>query len=735
MFFCSRHRRRYLFFWEGDVMQPYKIVLKRRIESGLGDKTAGAIRVLLKMGFRIRRVGCIAKWPHLSGQVREVKERSVAGLDKLLDQAVVRMKENGFKVYRAGTNREALDYISGLAAGGLVIKSKSNATKEIGLNRVLEEKGCRVVETDLGDRICQLGGIAPSHPIGPAIHVPVDRVAGIFSRELGGEVPADPSQIVKVVRKSFRQDFLRMDLGITGANAIAADTGSVVLTENEGNIRLITGLAPVQVVVAGIEKIVPTLEDAVKLVQTAAIYGSGQEIGSYITVVTAPPRVNPEGVPGSMGPAEIHVVLLEQGRWEARREKFGETLHCINCGLCLLDCPIYVEIGENYGSRYVGGIGVLHSHFRESPLKALESGLDLCLNCMACINNCPLGIGTPRHILRLRRKAGAGSRPLAQRIALSRLKAGPQGEGAAFLIRAAERFLGQRDEAAKGWRLKRPVGEIDCRRLIPSAMKRPFLAEHTGFTLPGARARVAFFTGCLINLFCGEIGKSALNLLRHLGVEVVMPRRQLCCSVPNLSAGDWTGARALITANIDLFDRERVDAVVTACATCGSTLREYPALLEDDSRWHSRALGLAEKVLDIAAFLAGLPDVKEYRGEFPFKVTYHDPCHLARGQGVREAPRSLLGGIPGLKFAEMNDPEACCGFAGSFSAEYYNLAGNIGAKKASAIAGTGADTVSTGCPGCVIHLRDVLQREGMALRVLHTVEILEKALMGIQGGA
>jgi Fe-S oxidoreductase len=434
--------------------------------------------------------------------------------------------------------------------------------------------------------------------------------------------------------------------------------------------------------VAGIEKIVPTLEDAVKVVQTAALYGSGQEIGSYITVVTAPPQVNnTEGVPGSMGPAEIHVVLLEQGRWEARRENLGETLHCINCGLCLLDCPVYVEIGENYGSRYVGGIGVLHSHFRESPLKARESGLDLCLNCMACIDNCPLGIGTPRHIRRLRRKAWAGSRPLDRRIALSRLKAGPQGEGAAFLIRGAERFLGQRDEAAKGWRLKRPLGEIDCRRLIPAVMKRPFLAENTGFALPGARARVAFFTGCLINLFYGEIGKSALNLLRHLGVEVVMPRRQLCCSVPNLSAGDWAGARAMITANIDLFEREKVDAVITACATCGSTIREYPALLRDDSRWHGRALGLAEKVMDITSFLAGLPDVKEYREEFPFKVTYHDPCHLARGQGVREAPRSLLGGIPGLKFAEMNDPEACCGFGGASAWNTTNLLPASGPKR------------------------------------------------------
>ncbi len=716
---------------EGGVMQPYKNVLKRRIESGFGDTTAGMYRSLLKAAFRIRTSGCLARWPHLAGQVREIKEKAASDLEGLLGRAVARMEENGFKVYRAGTNREALDYISGLVPGGLVIKSKSNAVKEIGLSRMLEEKGCRVIESDLGDRICQLGNIAPSHPVGPAIHVPVDRVAEIFSRHLDREVPADSAEIVKVVRKAFRRDFLNMDVGITGANAIAADTGSVVLTENEGNIRLITGLAPVHIIVAGIEKIVPTLEEAVKVVQTAAIYGAGQEIGSYITILTGPPeKSRPGGAPASLGPAEVHVVLLEQGRWEALRENFRETLYCINCGSCLFECPVYLQIGENYGGRYVGGIGVVHTHFRESHEKALESGLDLCINCLTCLDNCPLKINTPRYILKLRRKVGPGDRPLAGRLILNCLKAGPQGEGAAPLVRAAERFLGRKDGGSPGWRLRRPLAGVDCRRLFPSAMKRPFLAENPGYTLPGAGIRVAFFTGCLINLFCGEIGKSVLNLLRRLGVEAAVPRGQRCCAMPFLSAGDWDGTRAMITANIETFERDGADAVVTACATCGSTLREYSALLEDDPRWHGRAAAFSEKVADIAVFLSGLAGIKDYRGEFPLRVTYHDPCHLARGQGVREEPRQLLAGVPGLELAEMNDADACCGFGGAFSLEYYNLAGSIGAKKAAAAAGTGAGAVVTGCPGCIIHFRDVLQREGKELKVVHTVQILEKALIG-----
>ncbi|MCL6611631.1 MAG: LUD domain-containing protein [Peptococcaceae bacterium] len=697
-------------------------VLRYRIERGLSDKTASSIRSLLRMASKIRISGCVGRWPELAGQVREIKEKSAAGLESLLEQAASRMEKNGFRVFRAATNREALDYISGLVAGGLVIKSKSNAAKEIGLARVLEEKGCRVVESDLGDRICQLGNITPAHPIGPAIHVPVDRVAQIFSNELGGKIPADPSEIVGAARKLFRRNFLQMDVGITGANAIAADTGSVVLTENEGNIRLIAGLAPVHIVVAGIEKIVPTLEDAVKVAHTAAVYGAGQDIGTYITVITGPAE-----------PAEVYVVLLEQGRWEALRENFEETLYCINCGSCLMECPVYLEIGENYGSRYVGGIGVLQSTFRESFQKALESGLDLCLNCKTCINRCPVKIDTPRHILRLRRKAAPG-RPPAEKILLGRQKAGPQGEGAAFLIRGAERLLGKRDEALHGWRLRRPLGSVDCRRLMPSATKKTFLAGQRGFTLPGAGTRVAFFTGCLINLFCGEIGDSALSLLRRLGVEAAVPRRQMCCSMPNLAAGDWEGALAMITANIDLFEREGADAVVTACATCGSTLREYPVLLDGDPRWHARAVSFAGRVMDITVFLSGLPGIKNFRGEFPSSVTYHDPCHLARAQGVREEPRALLAGIPGLKLAEMSDPDACCGFGGAFSLKFYQLACGIGSKKAASIAGSGADTVSTGCPGCVVHLRDVLQREGMKLKVMHTVEILEKALTGNRGG-
>ncbi|MFZ5633507.1 MAG: LUD domain-containing protein [Bacillota bacterium] len=712
-------------------MKTYRAKLNRRIENGFRDVAAGQFRALMKIGLKMRSMACVSKWPGLSDQVRGIKEKSTAGLENLLRQAVERMEENGFRVFRAKTDREALDFIKDLVTPGLVIKSKSNAVKEIGLVPELEAKGCRVLETDLGDRICQLGNITPAHPIGPAIHVPVDRVAEIFSRELGESLPASPPEIVKAVRRSLRQDFLRMDFGISGANAIAADTGSLVLTENEGNIRMITSLAPVHIVVAGIEKIVPTLEDAIKVVQAAAVYGVGQDTGTYITIMTAPPGIDPaEGIPGSAGPAEIYVVLLEQGRWEARQKKYEETLYCLNCGSCLADCPVYVEIGEHYGSKYVGGIGVLLTHFRESHQKALECGLALCMSCMSCTENCPAKIKTPRYILKLRREAGVGRRPLVRKILLGRLKSAPQGEGAAIFLKVGERCLGKKSDTGPGWKLKRPVAGIDCRRLIPAVAGKPFLAGHTGFSLPGGKARVAFFAGCLINLFCNEIGTSTLNLLRRLGVEVVMPRRQLCCSRPNLAEGDWENALAMITSNIELFEREKVDAVVTACATCGSTLKEYPDLLKEYSGWHGRAVNFSEKVRDIAAFLAGLPKIKELPGEYASRVTYHDPCHLARGQGVREEPRSLLGRIAGLNLAEMMDPGGCCGFGGSVSVDFYSISSRVGSRKAMSIAQTGADTVVTGCPGCIIHLRDVLQREGRALNVMHTVQVLDKAFAG-----
>ncbi|MFZ5596637.1 MAG: LUD domain-containing protein [Bacillota bacterium] len=716
-------------------MQSYAIKLKSRIDKGMGDQAAVRFRALLKMGLKARTSIYINRWPDLSDQVREIKERSVNDLERLTRQAVSRMEANGFRVFRAGTNAAALDYIKGIVSGGLVVKSKSNATKEIGLTGELEKKGCRVVETDLGDRICQLGDIPPSHPVGPAVHVPVEKVAEIFSKELGETLSSNPSDIVRAVRQSMRKDLLSIDFGISGANAITADTGSIVLTENEGNIRALTSLAPVHIVVAGVEKVVPALEDALKIVHAAAVYVVGQDIGTYITVLTEPPLIDKEGdVPGSIGPAEVHVVLLEQGRWEALRGGYGETLRCINCGSCMVECPIYLEMGENFGSRYIGGIGVLHTAFREGREKALESGLDLCINCMTCVEKCPLKIKTPGYILKLRRDMGMARHPLAKRVLLRRFAAKPMGEGISFLVKSGESLMGVKDPGLDGWRLKSPLMDLDCRRLFPSLTEKTFLSRYGGVSLPGGKAaRVAFFAGCLINLFYTGIGESALSLLRRLGVEVVVPEGQMCCSIPSLTAGDWKGALVMMTSNIQLFEREKVDAIVTACGTCGSTLLEYPELLRDCGDWHRRAVAFSCRVRDIAAFISDLGVRDLAWGQYSGDVTYHDPCHLNRGMGVSEAPRKLLTGLEGLNLREMNDSTACCGFGGSFSFDFYKLSLGIGAKKVEAIAGTGAGAVVTGCPGCVMHLRDLLQREGHSIDVLHTVQVLDKAFAG-RGG-
>ncbi|HOK55444.1 MAG TPA: lactate utilization protein B, partial [Armatimonadota bacterium] len=335
-------------------------------------------------------------------RVREVKERSVSRLMELVELFKKEAERVGVVVYEAKDAADANAYVTRLAherGVKLAVKSKSMLTEEIGLNAHLEASGVKVVETDLGEWIIQLAGEKPSHFTQPAVHKTREQVAELFSKVTGEKLDSDIPTLVNVARKQLRQAFIDADMGISGANILIAETGTIVIVANEGNDRLVTTLPPVHVAVVGYEKLVESMDDAVEILKLLSKSGTGQKATAYVSFITGPSRttdIEKTLALGVHGPKEVHVVLVDGGRLQMLQdEKMREALYCIKCGACLNVCPTYRSVGGHvYGNSYVGGIGAVLTAFHQS-LDAAEPTLALCSGCRTCTSVCPSRIDIP----------------------------------------------------------------------------------------------------------------------------------------------------------------------------------------------------------------------------------------------------------------------------------------------------------------------------------------------------
>jgi L-lactate dehydrogenase complex protein LldF len=346
---------------------------------------------------------------------RDIRNHALAHLDLYLEAYERNATAVGAVVHWAATPREANDIILRLcreAGAKCVAKGKSMISEEIGLNAHLEAAGLEVVETDLGEYILQIRHETPSHIIAPAIHLTQEQVEADFRRQ-HAHLPADrrlvePAELVGEARAVLREKFLSADVGITGANFLVAETGSSIIVTNEGNGDLTQSLPRMHVVIASIDKVVPTLEDVTTLLRLLARSATGQEITSYTTFSTGPRRAGDED-----GPASYHVVLLDNGRAELLGTEFREVLRCIRCGACMNHCPVYNAIGGHaYGWVYPGPIGAVLT----PALIGVEEGGNLpnaSTFCGRCESVCPMKIPLPklmRHWREAEFDAGGGKR-------------------------------------------------------------------------------------------------------------------------------------------------------------------------------------------------------------------------------------------------------------------------------------------------------------------------------------
>lgn len=398
-------------------------------------------------------------------------------------------------------------------------------------------------------------------------------------------------------------------------------------------------------------------------------------------------------------------------------------LDCVHCGLCLQACPTYVELGTETDSPR-GRIYLMRA--AQNGALALSADvvrhLDLCLGCRACETACPSGVHYGELIEGARVAVEAAyRRPFRQRLQRRIVTALFPHPARLRAVLWPIRLLGR-------------AGVLPTlRRLVPLAAMLPALddwsplAEEVRPRGP-AQGRVGLLAGCVAQVLCPGTNRATVRVLTRNGYAVTTPRRQTCCGALYLHAGDRDAALGCARRNIDAFP-EAVSAVVVNAAGCGAMLKQYGELLADDRRYADRARAFSARVRDVTEFLAERALVPPSR-RLPQRVTYHDACHLAHGQGVRAAPRALLAAIPGLELVELPESDVCCGSAGSYNLTEPEMAARLGARKAECIRASGAVCVAAANPGCILQIQGALRRAGLSVDVRHPIELLDAAYDG-----
>lgn len=373
---------------------------------------------------RLRVVQEVPEWEALRERAHRIKEEAIDHLDHYLEKLESTVTSNGGKVFWARDGKEASDYILGIARrirARTVVKSKSMTTEEIGLSHTLEENQLEPVETDLGEYIIQLAHEWPSHITAPALHMTRGEVGELFAEKLGIPYTDVPEELCKVARKILRDKFLSAEMGISGVNFALADTGTVVIVENEGNARLSTTMPRVHIAVMGLEKVIPSFLDLPVFLRILARSSTGQKQTSYVSLISSPRK------PGELdGPEEFHLVILDNGRTELLKEpKVRESLFCIRCGACLNTCPIYQRVGgHSYGSVYSGPIGAVITPMFQGVEVAKDLPYASSL-CGSCSGICPVKIDIHHMLLWLRKQlVDRKGTPWKERLAMKLYVAG-----------------------------------------------------------------------------------------------------------------------------------------------------------------------------------------------------------------------------------------------------------------------------------------------------------------------
>ena len=699
---------------------------RKNIEEALNDEYLRKTLDTFAVAYRANREVVFQEVDEkaLIRQIADAKDDAAKHMDELYEQFKAEAEKRGVIVHRAATATEANEIIAKIARENgckRIVKSKSMTAEETQLNARLEQDGLIVDETDLGEWIIQLRHEGPSHMVMPAIHLNRYQVADDFEKETGEKQDTDVQKLVKVARVQLRRKFINADMGISGANFCVAETGAIATVTNEGNARMVTTLPRVHVALAGLDKLIPTLDVAMTALQVLPRNATAQRLTSYVTWMcgASPCAASPTGK------KIMHVVMLDNGRSAIAKDPlFSQIFRCVRCGACANVCPVFRMVGgHKMGYIYIGAIGLILTYFfhgRENA-KALCQN---CIGCESCKNVCAGGIHLPRLIreIRARLTDEVGPNPMGSMMTVAmknrhvfhtllkfaKFAQLPFTGGAQFQRHLPAFFLGEH-----GYKALPAIASKAFRDRFPAIKPN----------LPAPRFRVALFSGCAQDFVYPEELEACVKLLAAHNVEVDFPMEQTCCGLPLDTMGQRKTAVDVAEQNVKAFDAGRYDAIVTLCTSCASFLKHnYPQLLADGGKAHT-ASAFAAKVMDFSSFVHDVLGLKpsdfNNSGE---KVTYHASCHLCRGLGVHEAPRNLI--ADAATYVPCNEEEVCCGFGGTYSVKFPEISARLLDKKLKNIEETGATRVVVDCPGCIMQLRGGVEKKGLKVKVSHMSELL-----------
>jgi glycolate oxidase iron-sulfur subunit len=426
--------------------------------------------------------------------------------------------------------------------------------------------------------------------------------------------------------------------------------------------------------------------------------------------------------------AASDIAAREHGPRQADLDK------CVHCGLCLNACPTYRELGVEMDSprgRIYQMVQVASGKADINP--SYIEHIDLCLACRACESACPSGVQYGRLVEAARAEIESVTpRPWHIRMLRSAVFNHLLPSRTNLKIAGGMLYLYQASglqKLARSSGLMKAMGKMGrAERLAPQA-EMPSFYRYYGKVLPAEgerRFRVALLGGCMANIFFARLNEATVRVLQKNGCEVSVPEDQTCCGALHVHAGVRSTARDLARKNIDALLAGNYDAIITNAAGCGSTLKEYHDLLEDDAAYAGKAREFVSKLKDVTEFLGGI-EINTAMKPLPYTVTYQDSCHLAHGQKIKAAPRKLLKAIPGLKFKEMPMADLCCGSAGIYNVVQNEMSMAVLERKMSYVNAVSPDVIATANPGCMLQLKAGAEMHGKGQPVKHVVELLDEA--------
>ena len=707
---------------------------------------------------RYAATGALSDYEQLKDRARAIKERAIAALPELLATLEASVKRNGGHFYLARDAHDANHYIAGVctrAGARLVVKGKSMTSEEVGLNHVLQAQGIEVAETDLAEFILQVADEQPSHIIAPAIHYSRERITALFKSRFKTDLPLDTGEeLTRFAREHLRQKFLAADAGISGANLIAADSGSIALVESEGNIRMTTLLPPLHIAIAGVEKVLPSRADFAPFLELLAASATGQRLSSYTSIITPPLHAVPVLTNSDTAPRrEFHLVLVDNGRMSMRQDPvLHEALYCIRCSACLNSCANFQTVGGHAfgGETYSGGIGGSW----EAGTRALEAARfsELCTGCSRCVSQCPVRIDIPflNSTLRQRlnqRDAGNISQLLSRSLA-------HDGEVAPL----QKLFFGRYDASGRWGSLLAPLSNwmsaipgarafmeklvgLDRRRELPP-FASPTLVEAAKNRVAGVsdpKAKAVLFADIFTNYGSPSRGLATLKVFQSLGIDVVVSdtcadgRAALSQGLISTAASQARRTAELLRKYIE----DGRDVVVIEPSVLAMFRLDYRRLLTD-AEGQLLFESLRDHSFDAVEYLwafmqgTGLDAAKLFpasRHPLGTRLFYHSHCQQ-KTVGSAAATEALLRAA-GFDVATSN--VECCGMAGSFGykKEYYDLSLAVGQdlfqQVSEAESGGARVLVATGT-SCHEQLASGLKRQ-----VFYPTELLAALLPQLEG--